>query len=156
MAKVTIYLPDELEAEVRSAGISMSPVCQNALKEAVMEAMLSAQASTEVEAVAERLRASREVEKRDERTEGRQLGVRWAKEAATLSELLWAAEVATAFWYSVWVDVDDGTLVDFLSEEKGWEFRANDEGRVSFERSPFMVAFLEGATDVYQEVRPLL
>jgi post-segregation antitoxin (ccd killing protein) len=35
LGKVTIYLSDELEARVRDAGISMSPVCQQALTEEV-------------------------------------------------------------------------------------------------------------------------
>ncbi len=37
MAKVTIYLPDELAERVRAAGVSMSPVCQRALLEEVRE-----------------------------------------------------------------------------------------------------------------------
>ena len=35
MAKVNVYLPDELEREVREAGLAVSPVCQAALREAV-------------------------------------------------------------------------------------------------------------------------
>ncbi len=35
MAKVTVYLPDELAERVRASGITMSPVCQRALREAI-------------------------------------------------------------------------------------------------------------------------
>jgi ATP-dependent Clp protease ATP-binding subunit ClpC len=35
VAKVNVYLPDDLEAEVRAAGLSVSPLCQAALREAV-------------------------------------------------------------------------------------------------------------------------
>jgi hypothetical protein len=35
VAKVTIYLPDELAERVRASGVSMSPVCQRALQEEV-------------------------------------------------------------------------------------------------------------------------
>lgn len=35
MAKVNVYLPDDLERQVRDAGLSVSPVCQAALREAV-------------------------------------------------------------------------------------------------------------------------
>lgn len=35
MAKVTIYLPDELAERVKASGMSMSPVCQRALQEEV-------------------------------------------------------------------------------------------------------------------------
>ena len=35
MAKVNVYLPDELEREVREAGLAISPLCQTALREAL-------------------------------------------------------------------------------------------------------------------------
>lgn len=35
MGKVNVYLPDELEKQVRAAGISISPVCQTALQSEV-------------------------------------------------------------------------------------------------------------------------
>lgn len=35
MAKVNVYLPDDLEQQVRDAGLSVSPICQAALREAV-------------------------------------------------------------------------------------------------------------------------
>lgn len=35
MAKVNVYLPDDLEREVREAGLPMSPVCQAALRESL-------------------------------------------------------------------------------------------------------------------------
>lgn len=35
MAKVTIYLPDELAERVKASGVSMSPVCQRALQQEV-------------------------------------------------------------------------------------------------------------------------
>lgn len=37
MGKVNVYLPDDLEAAVRQAGLSISPICQAALREAVDE-----------------------------------------------------------------------------------------------------------------------
>ncbi|HVF32088.1 MAG TPA: Clp protease N-terminal domain-containing protein [Acidimicrobiales bacterium] len=35
MAKVNVYLPDDLEREVREAGLPLSPVCQAALRESL-------------------------------------------------------------------------------------------------------------------------
>lgn len=35
MAKVNVYLPDDLETEVRDAGLSVSPICQQALRDAL-------------------------------------------------------------------------------------------------------------------------
>ena len=35
MAKVNVYLPDDLEADVRDAGLTVSPICQQALRHAL-------------------------------------------------------------------------------------------------------------------------
>ena len=35
MPKINVYLPDDLERDVRAAGLSLSPICQAALREAV-------------------------------------------------------------------------------------------------------------------------
>jgi post-segregation antitoxin (ccd killing protein) len=35
MPKINVYLPDDLERDVRAAGLSVSPICQAALREAV-------------------------------------------------------------------------------------------------------------------------
>lgn len=35
MAKVNVYLPDDLEREVRDAGLSISPICQQALRQSL-------------------------------------------------------------------------------------------------------------------------
>jgi ATP-dependent Clp protease ATP-binding subunit ClpC len=35
MAKINVYLPDDLEREVRDAGLSVSPICQAALRDAL-------------------------------------------------------------------------------------------------------------------------
>jgi post-segregation antitoxin (ccd killing protein) len=35
MSKINVYLPDDLERDVRAAGLSVSPICQAALREAV-------------------------------------------------------------------------------------------------------------------------
>ena len=35
MGKVNVYLPDDLEVAVRDAGLSVSPVCQAALRDAL-------------------------------------------------------------------------------------------------------------------------
>lgn len=37
MAQVTIYLPDDLRAQVKAAGIEVSAVCQAALRRAVTD-----------------------------------------------------------------------------------------------------------------------
>lgn len=39
MAKVTIYLADDLAERVRAAGVSMSPVCQAALEKEVQRTL---------------------------------------------------------------------------------------------------------------------
>ena len=46
--KINVYLPDDLAAEVRSAGIPVSAVCQQALADAVAQAMTGRTATDEV------------------------------------------------------------------------------------------------------------
>src|SRR5215471_4314947 len=44
MPKINVYLPDELAAAVKAAGVPVSPVCQKALAEAVQAVTLARQA----------------------------------------------------------------------------------------------------------------
>ena len=50
MPKINVYLSDDLAAAVREAGISVSPVCQQALAEAVRAVRASRQASSAIRA----------------------------------------------------------------------------------------------------------
>lgn len=50
MAKVNVYLPDELERQVREAGLAVSPLCQMALHEAVAR-LHQLRSATSVEAL---------------------------------------------------------------------------------------------------------
>jgi hypothetical protein len=51
LGKVTIYLSDDLEDRVREAGISMSPVCQEALAEEVEQAEARSKLSDKMEPI---------------------------------------------------------------------------------------------------------
>ena len=50
MPKINVYLSDDLAAAVREAGISVSPVCQQALAEAVRAVRASREASSAIRA----------------------------------------------------------------------------------------------------------
>ena len=65
MAKLTIYLPDDLADRVRASGISVSPVCQRALQKEIdsMEAAKSLKSREERIAVEVRGPAEAPVEK---------------------------------------------------------------------------------------------
>ena len=62
MAKTSIYLPDDLAELVRAHGIPVSEIVQRALRQAVLEAQIKEDVMTDIQAVADRLRADREAQ----------------------------------------------------------------------------------------------
>lgn len=87
MPKLTIYLPDHLAAEVKAAGISVSPICQRALEEEVRMTQTTKIADSEISEAAKRLVAEEAEEVRQARKEGRRDGRFWALKSATPTEL---------------------------------------------------------------------
>ena len=87
MAKVTVYLPDDLETQVRAAGISMSPVCQRALEQEVRFMTANAIEDQEIAAAAARLIVEEGEEVVRARREGEDDGREWALKTAAPSEL---------------------------------------------------------------------
>jgi len=148
VGKVTIYLPDSLEERVRGHSISMSPVCQKALEEDVRKVEAKAKATNDIVGVAERLRATRDEAEQEEYQRGRELGVEWARESATLGELENMEELSRTNWVS-W-EIGENTLTGYL--EKEW----NVSRIVRVKRSPFMNGLINGALDVLREVNPHL
>ena len=71
MAKVTIYLPDDLASKVKDAGVSVSPVCQRALEREVSTMTATKIADDEIAEATQRLIA----EEADEVLEARAAGV---------------------------------------------------------------------------------
>jgi len=146
--KLTIYVPDDLAAEVRAAGLNVSQVAQVALR-----AELGRRPSirpTEVPDVVARLRTTRDKEGRQTELRWHDLGARWAKEEASVAELGDMDEMGFA-WVS-WRVPEDHSIRRFLAAEENWD----PDFRADVERSEAIVAFIEGAVDVWQQVWPLL
>jgi post-segregation antitoxin (ccd killing protein) len=141
-----IYLPDDLSRSVQQAGISISTVCQTALRDEVRKVNAHRQVTTDLESVVDRLRRTRSED--DARLEelGRREGVRWARESAT------------------WRDLEELLDDDGPGRENGvWEWiheAAQDRGLDTAADTelggPFLDAFIAGARDVYDEVSPLM
>lgn len=87
MPKVTIYLPDQLAAEVKAAGISVSPVCQRALEQEVRIMEATKINESEIREAAMRLRSEEADETRQAREDGTADGRRWMLHWAKPSEL---------------------------------------------------------------------
>ena len=87
MPKVTIYLPDVLAAEVKTAGISVSPVCQRALEQEIRVMEATKINESEIREAAKRLLSEEADETRRARTNGTADGRRWVLHWAKPSEL---------------------------------------------------------------------
>jgi post-segregation antitoxin (ccd killing protein) len=87
MPKLTIYLPDQLAADVKAAGISVSPVCQQALQQEVRVMATRQITDAEISAAAKRLISEEGDEAREARSQGTSDGRRWALHWASPAEL---------------------------------------------------------------------
>jgi post-segregation antitoxin (ccd killing protein) len=151
MPKVNIYLPDELADEARTSKLSLSSICQRAIRDE-LDMVKAKDASTgDLEAVAARLRATIDEEDTQKRAEGHEDGVTWAREWATAREL---EEIASS-WDTKTFD-GDHTLVGFMSAKDGQnyvEIRIENDDPVT---NSYWNGFSDGAAEVYQAVQPLL
>ncbi len=141
-----IYLADDLSRAVQEAGLSISAVCQAALREEVRKVNAHRQATTDLEKVAERLRTTRSEHDAWLGELGHKEGVDWAREAATwpdLEELL--DDSGPDPENGVWEWVDE------VARE-----RDLDRARDMETGSRFFEAFVAGAREVYDEVYPLM
>ncbi len=148
MPKVNVYLPDNMAAEVKAAQLSLSPICQRAIREELDRVSAIKAASKDLRAVAERLRNTIDEEDRGMRQEGYNDGVAWAREYATADELQYVAQ-----------DFDpdrdrfdgDHSIVAFVAARDGENVIS-----VGAEPGPYWDGFADGAREVFGQVRPLL
>ena len=87
MPNVTIYLPDDLAASVKGAGISVSPVCQRALEQEVKRMKATTIEDKEIAKAAQRLVAAESDAVTEARADGRGWGREWALDRASPQEL---------------------------------------------------------------------
>jgi post-segregation antitoxin (ccd killing protein) len=148
--KVNVYLPDDLAEEVRAAKLSLSPVCQRAIRKELDEVKIRRAATTDLAAVAERLNATIDGEDAVSYQEGREDGIEWAREHATASELRW---LVTKFEPGSGSDFQgDHSLIAFESAKHGKNVISvrHEEG------NPYWHGFIDGAREVLNAVEPLL
>jgi post-segregation antitoxin (ccd killing protein) len=149
MPKVNVYLPDNLATAVREAGIPLSAVCQAALEQEVRKVQAAKEATSDLEQVAARLRATMDEEEAEEEVEGRSDGIAWAREYATAREL---RELVEDFEPGRGGDFGDGhSLLDFSGAKHGEVVIS-----VGHEDNAYWRGFVDGAEEVYRAVTPLL
>lgn len=149
MPKVNIYLPDDLAADARAAGLSLSPIAQRAIRAEVDATRAREAASRDIKAVVERLRETIEKEDHMARKDGYNDGVEWARKYATADEL---RHIVVDWEPGVGGDLEDHTIVPFTASKTGDNFVSvrHEEG------SAYWLGFVDGASKVYEQVAPLL
>jgi len=141
-----IYLPDDLSRSVQETGISISTVCQAALRDEVRKVNARRLATTDLEDVVDRLRRTRSQNDARLGELGRREGVDWARDSAT------------------WRDLEELLADDGPGRENGvWEWINEAVRNAGLDAAPdtepggtFFDAFTAGAQEVYDEVSPLM
>ena len=162
MAKTSLYLPDDLAEQVRAHGISISEVAQAALRKAVQDAQIKENVMTDIQAVAERLRANRgEITEADRlrAARARAYGDKWARTAASADDLGYVAlynDDPVDFRTPV-------SLAVFVSAENEREYRAaggiglpGPSGVPTKPGDGYWADFQTAARNVWNAVLPLL
>lgn len=173
MARVNVYLPDDLHDEVKSAGVEISAACQAALRAAVANRHRSKREQLDLLDAAKRLSLTARYGPL-RKAEGSKAGRRWANEAATLADLERLGELRDmqSTTYRVYM-IDPGT-------DDPWDFKAlvvssfetilpwlhdhgddvvrptRDGDRTLWQIDDYAQGFIEGAQEFWAEVRPLL
>ena len=157
--KKVIYVPEKLSRRLDAVdGLNVSAVCQRALEEELDRREALRQATAEIEQVATRLRATRSDDYETDFAGGRELGVRWARETATLTELEELTEIARDRW--LWFELHpEHSLVGLLREQEGW-WPDGLDADARFDRGeddgPYVEGILAGALEVYAAAAPHL
>ena len=149
MPKVTIYLPDELADQARSAGLSLSPLCQQAIRKELDKVKAQEAVSGDLEAVAARLRGTIDEEDAEQEREGREDGIQWAREYASAREL---QEIAGDFMPGDGGDFEaPHSIVHFFGAKDGQNVIS-----VRHQNEPYWHGFVAGAGEVFERLRLLL
>lgn len=116
--RMNISVPDDLAEQVRTLDLPISGICQKALGSAVEDAERKAAFVDDLDAVVERLRGTvdaENAEKAAQKAEGREDGITWAKEYATVGDLEGLADGEADGLHP-----HSPTLRDFFRARKGW------------------------------------
>jgi hypothetical protein len=145
MARINIYVPDELKARMDKVGdaVNWSEVTRPAIQAALTK--YEHKKGQNMQTAVERLRASKEVAMAGEREEGWAEGRRWAENLAEYKQLVRVSKIEVGRCINVFealaeaLDLEGGIrdLVDNLPPEP----------------EAFLEAFVEGAQEFFEEVR---
>jgi hypothetical protein len=155
MPKVNLYVADDLKARMDDAGeaVNWSSVAQRAFKEAIATHQIR-KGSTDVDQVVERLRASKERYEDRQLASGKEVGAKWAKTEAEYYELVAVAEFDPDE-YPKELDRDSLQWLidpDGETDPRTWhEFWDTHYGRGKPSEA-FIRGFVEGATEIYDEI----
>jgi post-segregation antitoxin (ccd killing protein) len=157
--KKVIYVPEKLARRLDAVeGLNVSALCQRAIEAELDRRDALRDATADIDQVVARLRASRSDDYEAERAKGRELGLSWARETATLTELEELSEIGRDRW--LWFELyPEHSLVRQLVVQEGWwpEDLATD---ARFDRrddnGPFIEGILAGALEVYDAAAPHL
>jgi hypothetical protein len=155
VAKVNLYVPDDLKAQMDETGesVNWSAVAQRAFREAISINRIRKDGS-DLGPVVERLRASKGRYEERQLTAGKEVGARWAKKEAEYFELRFVADFdpdsrdkeldcRTLEWL-----IDPDGVTDSYSWAEFWETHYG-RGQPS---DAFIRGFIEGAAEVYNEI----
>lgn len=157
MARISLYLPDELKARMDAVadGVNWSEVARPAIASAL--AAYEHKKGQTMDTAIERLRASKQEADAEDKTEGREHGRTWAKEEAAYRDLQRLAKVYhqrldgyEPFDLLIKAIDPDGELTQ--DERLTYLF-----GRDDFEAGiEYCDAFIEGALELFGEVQDKL
>lgn len=153
MGKVTIYVPDDLESEARAAGLSLSTLTQQAIREELARVKAKEAATADLDAVVQRLRGTIHEQEAEDQRAGYDDGVLWARRYATASELRYIARSFEPGNDDEFYAEHMSTIVDFVDQE------TQPSAPVTVVRSkdsPYWHGFADGAGEVWAAVEKLL
>jgi hypothetical protein len=155
MAKMMIYVPDDLKAEMDAAKgqqPNWSALAQEAFRLECGRLANRKRSKGKMDAVIERLRKSKEKFSNDEKISGHAAGRAWAQQEASYEELERLAKwepadyVDDRAWEALVAIAGDADLardyIDFWKDQAGNETPSED----------FVLAFVDGAEEVFNEV----
>ena len=174
MARMNIYLKDDLAASVKRAELEVSAICQEALREAVEVRERGIGVKIEELRAAVRLRRTTPQGRREV---GATEGVLWAKDVATVKDLQTIGQVIIEMeegedgedlqYEARWSDDDSGgsnflevgvvfeTLGAWLMK-LGHAVLIGEKNDMEVEIDQYFVGFVEAAQRVWQDLQPLV
>ncbi|SRR6266545_179238 len=159
MARVNVYLPDDLAADVKAAELSVSTICQQALTRELRMLQATKDVTFDPEQAAARLKQSEDAAFQ----EGRAVGIRWATDVAPHREEVTAVadlQPNVKFYdtsHSLFRYLAQADHRSAYSRDRDPADHENDEQwYVALEDTPFARGVIAGVAEVWKAIEPLL